>query len=93
MQHDNTQQKQEYTRADLIKLTYFIASCFGLVYWFLFLVLHPLMHLSTQLQLMTVPYSVVGLALLMVARDSFRSGRYLFSFHFYMGLLIAGSLA
>ncbi len=93
MQHNNTQQKQEYSRAYLIRLLYFIASGFGLAYWFLFLVLHPLMHLSVTLQLMTLPYSVMGLALLLVARDAFRAGRYIFALHFFVGLLIAGSLA
>ena len=93
MQTNNTEEKQEYTREELIQLFYFIASGFGLIYWVVFLVIHPYAHFSGKLLYMTIPYSIVGLALLMVSRDAFRAEHYGLSFHFYAGLLIAGSLA
>lgn len=93
MQNHNTQEKKGYTREELIKLFYFVSSGFGFIYWVIFLVIHPLDHFSGKLIYMTIPYSVMGFALLMVSRDAFRAKHYGLSFHFYVGLLIAGSLA
>lgn len=96
MHNNNTQQQRdEYSRADLARLLYFVLLLFGWAYWVLFLIVYAIVQAPTEkLAVMSVPYAITGMACLLVASDAFRSRHYWVSGFVYLcGLIMAGFLA